>query len=137
MVLFRPGPLARQLDEFRPLIGRQFGQKREGRRSQFSPERAPLVPGLIEQQHHFCFVRVGFGEFGPRICNQRLDGLTHRLHPRTHGSSVFVKGRLLLRIEGELRFDLLEPLFWAHRERGALNPDPQSAGDKAKVQRQR
>jgi hypothetical protein len=43
----------------------------------------------------------------------------------------------LLRVEGELRLDLLESLFRAHRERGPLNPDPQSTGDKAKVERQR
>ena len=45
--------------------------------------------------------------------------------------------RLLLRIESELRLDLVEPLFRAHRKRRLLNPDPQSAGDKAKVERQR
>jgi hypothetical protein len=68
-VPFCPGPLARQLDKFRPLFGRQFCQKPEGRRPQFSPEGAPLFPGLIEQLHDFRIVRVGFGKLGPSFSN--------------------------------------------------------------------
>ena len=132
LVPFCPRSLARQLDKFRPLFGRSISPRNvkvavpSSRR-----KRAPLFPGLVEQLHDFRVVCVGFGEFGPSVSNQRLDRLMHRLHPQTHGLSVLVKGRLLLRIEGELRLDLLEPLFRAHRERGSLNADPQSAADKA------
>jgi len=95
-VPFRPGALARQIDKFRPLLRRQFGQEREGRRCQFSPEGAPLFPGLIKQLHDFRIIRVGLGELGPSFSDQWLDRLVHRLHPRMHGSSVLVEGCLLL-----------------------------------------
>ena len=93
-----PGPLAREFDKFRALLGRQGRQEREGRRYELAPKDTPLFRGLIEELHYFGLVRVGFSEFGPGISDYWLDRFVHRAHLRAQSASVLVKGLFLPRI---------------------------------------
>src|SRR5215470_14383854 len=56
-----PGPLLDQLDELRPLLGRQFRQEGERCRRQLAHVLAPCPPRFVEQRYYLRLVRVGLG----------------------------------------------------------------------------
>ncbi len=123
-MLFSPGPLTGELDELCPLFRRQYRQEGQRRRCQLAPKAASLLRRFVEQLHDSGLVGIWFGELGPGVTDHRLDRVAHRLHAHTHGMSVYVKGLLLLRVESELRLDLLEPLLWVDRQRRSMKTDP-------------
>jgi len=131
-----PGALARQGDKFRPLFGRQCCQKREGCRSQLTPKGTPLFSGLVEQLHNLRIVGVGLGQLGPSVGYQRFDRFVHLLHARPNSLSIVIKGRLLTRVEGELRLNLPQAFFRRHRHRRFVQMGPQRTSDKAQIERE-
>src|SRR5262249_31172328 len=56
-----PRPLLDQLDEFRPLLGRQLCQEGERCRRHLAHVLAPCPPRFVEQRYYPRLVRVGLG----------------------------------------------------------------------------